>query len=348
MFIDTPPKPVRWADRTMTVLRQERLQACEKELAGLPQLSLFDAAVTDLDAENFYAASWYAREERDHSLHSIEGLRARVLQDLPASMLLLSPEEHDLMLRAVVLRGHLPVVHPESLFPALSLVRRGWGRLIRGAVVPVLELPPPILLGAIIALADENHRSSHERFASCIETVDNTLYLAGLLNADIVVRDVMQTLADTPAADHPMLCRIALRSAFDTCTDRSGSLFLAHSGLADPDALLRARRSAHDFWPVTRDAEDLSAAYESLTLLENPLYDQLYFLIQGLTRQECSPEDTVEDLIILIKQGADFASLREVLSSCLACMPTREMEAALQEMLDRIPRWASMQMGRLQ
>ena len=68
MFILPPPKQVSWADRTMTVLRRNRMQACERELTGLPQHSLFDASVTDVEAEVFFAGSWYAKEEKQPAL----------------------------------------------------------------------------------------------------------------------------------------------------------------------------------------------------------------------------------------------------------------------------------------
>ena len=93
----------------MTQLRRKRYQACEKELAGLPQHTLFDDAVTDAEAESFFRCSWYAAEEKRAALHSIESLRVRVLTELPASMALLTPEEHALMVRAVLFRGHMPL-----------------------------------------------------------------------------------------------------------------------------------------------------------------------------------------------------------------------------------------------
>ena len=348
MFILPPPKQVSWADRTMTVLRRNRMQACERELTGLPQHSLFDASVTDVEAEVFFAGSWYAKEEKQPALHSIEGLRSRVLQDLPISMCLLTPEEHDLMVRAVLLRGHLPLVHPESFFPALSIARRLWAVLDRSGPVPRLEFPAQICFSAMLTLANEGYRNQYDRFTRIYETVDNTLYLAGLLNAEIVLQDILQTFLNSPLTERPILSRISLRAGFETCEDRSGRLFLMHPGLADPCILLKNQQPDREFNPISRDAEDLSAAYESLTALEDPLYDRMLSLIQDLCRQEVVPEETVEDLIILIKQGADDVSLREVLSSRLVCLPTFEMESALRELSNRIPRWFSLQMSQIQ
>ena len=144
------------------------------------------------------------------------------------------------------------------------------------------------------------------------------------------------------------LFKIALRASFDTYIDQNCILFLVHPGLAEPHNLLSHRHLAADFLPVARNAENLTAAYESLTELEDPMYDHLLSLISGLTRPEIPAEDVVEDLIILIKQGAPLPALWEVLSSHLVCYPSGEMRSVLEEMYHRIPRWLSLNMGRLQ
>ena len=68
-------RPDSWADRTLSALRASRTEACEKERAGLGGVGLFDAEATDLDAERLFDQSWYAREEREKRLHTLEELR---------------------------------------------------------------------------------------------------------------------------------------------------------------------------------------------------------------------------------------------------------------------------------
>ena len=349
MFIQLPPAPVSWADYTMTQLRRKRYQACEKELAGLPQHTLFDDAVTDAEAESFFRCSWYAAEEKRAALHSIESLRVRVLTELPASMALLTPEEHDLMVRAVLFRGHMPLVHPESLFPAVSIVRRLWGRVDCSSPVRRLDIPSQVCLSAMLSMASDGYRDRHEEFTRIYETVDNTLYLAGMMSAESVMQDLASPfLQTTPPAELPAICRIALRAGFETICAGNGKLLLVHPGLANPQSLMRRSGNLQESAPGDLNAFELSSAYSSLTEIEDPLYDKLLGLIQDLCREGSSAEDTVEDLIILIKQGADFASLREVLQSSLVCLPTPEMNSALREMMERIPRWSTLQMGAVQ
>ena len=109
--------PYHWADKTMSVLRANQLEACEKDLAGLPFLCLFDGNCTDSDAESFYQMSYYPREDRGTrqvSLHTVEELRVRVLSGFAAELALLSPEEHDLLVRLVFFGGRLPLRKHEN------------------------------------------------------------------------------------------------------------------------------------------------------------------------------------------------------------------------------------------
>ena len=71
-------------------------------------------------------------------------------------------------------------------------------------------------------------------------------------------------------------------------------------------------------------------------------------LLIDVTRPEITPEDAVEDLIILAKQEVPWKDMVEVLSSLLICQPTPEMRSALKELSDRVPRWLSLSTSRVQ
>ena len=42
MLRETNVQRLHWADKTMSVIRQEQLEACEKRLSALPQMTVFD------------------------------------------------------------------------------------------------------------------------------------------------------------------------------------------------------------------------------------------------------------------------------------------------------------------
>ena len=86
-------------------------------------------------------------------------------------------------------------------------------------------------------------------------------------------------------------------------------------------------------------SDTMNTASASVMDLESPLYDRMLSVLDGAVRPEISPEDAVEDLIILAKQGVPLNDMKEVLSSMLVSYPTREMLASLESLSGQIPRW---------
>ena len=121
----------------------------------------------------------------------------------------------------------------------------------------------------------------------------------------------------------------------------SGRLLLIHPGLAEPERMM-------DYACADLDLRMLSSASDSVGDLESPLYEQMLSLLLDVTRPEISPEDAVEDLIILAKQEVPCADMEEVLSSLLICQVTPEMRRALRELSSRVPRWLTLGTSRVQ
>ena len=349
MYIQRKSPAPPWADRTFSNLNRRRFMACEKDLAGLPQRSLFDPECTDADAENYYSLSWYSREEKLTELHTITGLRARVLGDIPAEISLLPPEEHDLMVRAVLCGGWFPLLNYEMIFPAVSIVRRLWGFLAQGPhSMKVLSLAPAVTRAALLSLASEEQQTIFSKVNEIFDVIDNTLYLSGIMTAQAAVDEITFALQGSLAAGRTDLFLRMLRSGLNTFIDREGTLHLIHPGLSDPQSLLDERQRMGDYWPFVRDVARLTDAYESLANMEEPWYDRMLTQIQGLTRPEISAENTVEDLILLVKQGVPFQDLRGVLSDQLACIPSKDMLSTLADLHSHIPRWSTLYTGQLQ
>lgn len=336
-------RPVRWTDRTLSVLRASRLEACEKELAGLGGLALFDPEASDADAERLFSQSYYAEERKEVRLHTLEELRLQVLSQMPAEIGLLSEEEFPLAVKLALFGGEIPLNDWNDLLPARSLVRRMWCRM-RPEKGLWLYMPRQLCLAALLMLGNEEMKKVREVAVEVTETVDSTLYLAGMMSSETVIRDMGFRLQGSMAADRPDLYRRMLKASFETVLNRDGRLMLVHPGLAEP---------GHGFQGETAfsaglDQNSLDDLYGSLTEVEDPLYDRLLSLIQDLGRPETNPEDTVEDLILLAKQGAPVEEMRQVLGSKIICLPTGEMTEVLRDMHDRIPRWFTLNMERVQ
>ena len=346
-------RPFHWADKTMSVLRADQLEACEKELAGLPPFSLFDASCQDIHAEELYDLSYYASEDRsDHtapSLHTANELRIRVLSSFSPETALLPSEEHDLLVRLVLFGGHIALQDWNDLIPARSLIRRLWCRGEWKDNTLVLYMPHQLCATSLVLLASDEHKNIRDIVDQVTESIDNTLYLNGVLQAAGPIRHLTSLLKGTCAEGRTDLIRRLMYASFDYVFDSSGNLTLIHPGLADPDRMI-CQMSAPDvsdtFQGLSLDL--LNNASASVMDLESPLYDQMLSVLLGSVRPELTPEDAVEDLIILAKQGVSLKDMKEVLSSMLVSIPTPDMLKSLENLQRQIPRWLYFSSSRVQ
>ena len=341
-------RPLHWADKTMSVMRADLLEACEKDLAGLPSHCLFDSDCSDVDAESFYELSFFAEEDRRLSggkqapvLHTVEQLRTRVLHQYAQEAALLSVEEHDLLVRTVLFGGRTPLTDWNELLPARGLARRLWCRVEGQGGASVLVMPLQLCSSALLLLASDSHKKVRELVEQVHESIDNTLYLLGAVQAAAPVRHMESLLKDTFVAGRRDLFERFLRVGYDYVYDHSGKLLLIHPGLAEPERMM-------DYACAEMDPETLSSASDSVGDVESPLYEQMLSLLLDVTRPEIAPEDAVEDLILLAKQEAPYADMEEVLSSLLICQVTPDMRRALREISNRVPRWLTLGTSRVQ
>ena len=348
MLRQSNTRPLHWADKTMSVMRADQLEACEKDLAGLPSRCLFEPECSNVDAENLYELSFFADEDRKASgralrpaLHTVEQMRNRVLHTFVQECALLSVEEHDLLVRAVLFGGRTPLADWNELIPARALSRRLWCRVEGLGEKAALIMPHQLCSSALLLLAGDSHKEVRNIIEQVHESIENTLYLLGAARAAGPARHLASLLKGTCADGHPELIDRFLLAGYDYVWDRGGSLLLIHPGLADPEKMMGITNTE-------MNPEALSKASDSINDLESPLYERMLGLLIDVTRPEITPEDAVEDLIILAKQEVPFNDMVEVLSSLLICQPTPEMRAALKELSDRVPRWLSLSTSRVQ
>ena len=64
--------------------------------------------------------------------------------------------------------------------------------------------------------------------------------------------------------------------------------------------------------------------------------------LEGAIRPEYDPEEALEDLRMMAKQGAQLAEMREVLESMLCVLPTPRMLDALTQLHLQTVRWLGM------
>jgi len=350
--------PLHWANKTMSVLRANQLEACEKDLACLPCHSLFDADCTDVDAEALFEMSYYAAEDRGQkrkpgkaALHTIESLRVRVLSTFAAEAALLSMDEHDLMVRLVLFGGQVPLFDWETYPTARSLVRRLWCRVDRSPEGRLtLVMPRQLCSTMLLLLAGDQHKKVRDLVEQVHDSIDNTLYLMGMMQISAPENHLKKLLEGTHADNHPELIRRFLMAGYDYVEGPCGRLYLIHPGLAEPERMLplMSHPDAEHAGFLSMNERELTGAADSVSDLENPMYERMLFLLMDCVRPEIAPEDAVEDLIILAKQGVPPKDMEEVLASMLICMPTAEMLNTLRDLSERTPRWIDLSSHRVQ
>ena len=339
-------RPLSWADKTMSGLRADRLEACGKYLSSLSSLSLFDDECTDADAEKLFSNSFYASEEKEPVLHTIEGLRTQVLSSFPQEFALLTGEEHDLAVHLALAGGSRYLSRWDDLAPASSLSRRLWCTVSGSGDGFVLRMPKQLCVMAVMLLVSDQHSSVREIVGTVQDSIDDSLYLLGITQAFGPLRHLESLLKDTFVEGCTTLMTRMLHAGYDYVYDSWGNEILLHPGLADPDSLLDIIPGSSGAFMMNLD--DLSAALDSLEDIEGPLWDRMLFQIADVVRPEISAEDAVEDLVILAKQNVSASDMREVLSSMLIVLPTDEMYRALDDLRTGIPRWISLDTPRVQ
>ena len=328
---------LRWADKTLSMLKAKELEACEKDLAGLPGITLFDPECSDLDAEALFDSSWYAREPHQPALHTIDGLQALVLEHFPAELALLSREEYDLIVRLVLTQGKLRLWNWSDVIPARSLVRRLWCRVEGKGENMTLILPQQLCLTAMLLMTGDAHQAVRKIVDAAIDKTDDTLYLIGSVLLSTPLNDLCQELRETFVGNQPRLVTRLLLASHTSVTGPDGQRLLIHPGLAEPETLtLNAIQRAGLYG---MDVTDLSHALDSLDTIEDPLYSHLEALLTGSLRPDLTPEDAAEDLILLAKQNVPLADLEDVLGSMLMTVPTPPMLQVLKEISEQVPRW---------
>lgn len=342
-----------WADKTMSVLRADQLEACEKELAGLPVCCLFDAVCSDSHAEGLYDMSYYAAEDRMNgvtpSLHTADELRVRVLSSFAPETALLPSEEHDILVRMALFGGRIALQDWNDLIPARSLIRRLWCRGEWKDSTLILFMPHQLCATSLILLAGDEHKKIRDIVERVTDAVDNTLYLNGVMKAAAPINHLLSLLKGTYAEGRTDLIRRLMYSSFDYVYDDSGNLTLIHPGVAEPEKML-CQLSAPSVSEAFQDLgiDMLNHASTSVMDLESPLYDQMLGTLHGSVRPELSPEDAVEDLIILAKQGVSLKDMQEVLTTMLVSIPTQDMLKSLENLQRQIPRWLYFSSARVQ
>ena len=335
---------LNWCEKTMSVLKERQLEACEKRLADTPSCGLFSGC-TDIEAQTLWDLSFYARENPGiQMLHSIKELQQLVLCRIPREAALVSVQEHQLLERLLLFEGETELMDWEETGAAEALVARLWCTLTQEDDRILLHLAPALQGPLLEAMNTKEHLEIREQLFRFDATIHGLLYIAGFLHAQ---QPLQHFLREVARGEDQVACHLARRylcAAFDYTQDNCGEMILVHPGLADPEHLLRQLHQSGIF-SLELNEGIMLGGMNGIFPEEVPLYEAMCGVLNGAVRPEYTVEEAVVDLRILAKQGVPLPEMEEVLSSMLIVHPTPDMLHVLKRISAQTPRWAGLSAG---
>lgn len=334
-------QPLNWADHTMSIMQERKLEACADRLNNALPYGLFDLK-DDTQVETLWRLTYDAQEHpRMTRLHTAEGLRQQVLRDLPAEAALLSVQEHHLLERLMATGGRMALLDLEESRPAESLVRRMWCVLEWEDDRPHLRLPEAMMQPLMQLLAEPRHQELREQIYRFDATLRGLMYIAGFLHYQEPMRRLIEEILRPARVNAtPGLVLRFFRASYEFTYDNAGDLILLHPGLVQLERLIPPHRER----PVAPaiDPAMLMCAVMGVLPGETEVCEQMERLLAASVRPELTPALAVDDLRMLIKQGVDMDALREVLETLLTTRPTEAMMDGLWSLYLHTPRWCGL------
>lgn len=330
----------RWCDKTMSVLREQQLEACQERLSRCPTQGIFGNLCED-ETRALFLFSFYALENR-RPIPSREALCARVLAQVSQEACFLSPREDELVKRMLINGGQAALRDWDEISAAEALISRLWCTLrIDDEETAILRLEEPLVAPVTNAMLSPAYANAREKLFSFDATLHSLLYLSGFLHAAVPAAHFKGLLNGEagPAAD--ALISRYLRSAFDYTQTRQGDILLLHPGLADPEHLLSTLACLEP--PETHlTREMMLGGMNGILPEEIASCESMRGALVGAVRPEYDEDEALEDLRMMAKQGAKLSEMREVLESMLCVLPTPRMLAALSQLHLQTVRWMGM------
>ena len=324
----------------MSVLREQQLEACQDRLSRCPSEGIFGQLCED-EFQKLYSVSYYAREIRKRA-PSQEELRKTVLFRAFREMCYLSPREDELIKRMLMKGGEARLEDWDEISSAEALIARLWCTLrIEDDETAVLRLAPELISPVSAAILSSDYPAAREKLFTFEATLHSLLYLSGFLHASVPMTHFYQQLGKEADGLSALLLARYLRAGFDYTETKEGEILLLHPGLADPNHLL-ANLETLNPPEIHLTREMMLGGMNGILAEEIASCETMRGAIAGAVRPEYDPDEALEDLRMMAKQGAKLSDLREVLESMLCVLPTPRMLDALAQLHLQTVRWLGM------
>lgn len=330
----------RWSDKTMSVMRERQLEACQDRLYRCPAAGIFDTLCED-EYRNIFLFSYYAAEMRAR-VPGQEELKQIVLAAAPREACFLSPGEDDLVKRILMGGGEAYLNDWDEISAAEALISRLWCTLkIEDEDDARLCMAPELMEPVSQAMGGPDYTQTREMLFSFDATLRSLLYLSGFLHASVPMSQLARQKRKEEDGTTSLLVARYLRSAFDYTETAEGEILLLHPGLADPEHLL-STLSRLPSAEIQLTREMMLGGLNGMLAEEIASSEAMRGELYGAVRPEYDENEALEDLRMMAKQGASLAEMREVLESMLCVLPTPRMLSALTQLHLQTVRWMGM------
>ena len=330
----------RWCDKTMSVMREQQLEACQDRLTRCPSVGIFDEIYED-ELRDLFRFSFFSQEIRTR-MPGKEELKAAVLSQIGKEACFLSAREDELVKRMLVNEGEVYLDAWDDVSAAEALISRLWCTLqVVDDEYARLCLAPELMEPLSQAMRTEEYLKTRAHLFAFDATLHSLLYLSGFLHASVPMSQFPVQGAEVADGLTQILIARYLRASFDYTETPEGEILLLHPGLADP-ALLLSTLSKMPPTEIQLTREMLLGGMNGLLPEEVASCEAMRGELFGAVRPEYDEEEVLEDLRMMAKQGADLGEMREVLESMLCVLPTPRMLQTLAQLHLQTVRWIGM------
>ena len=330
----------------MSQIRQTELNSLKQRLADLSGCGIF-GRVSNQHWTRAYQASFDLMEAPDAPWPTVQALRAAVRKRLPRELPYITEREESLLKRMILFGGTSPLMMEDDMVAAETLVRRLWCSCVLQDDGPVyIRLADTLMVPVMKCLSSQRHQETRLKMYALTATLHSMLYLHGVLYADPAIQQLSgQLTSGRDETGMRMLYRY-LRAEFDYCRDSQGNLVLIHPGVAHPERMMAAL--SNPYYQAQDYAREMIVGGIGEELQEETAAtDMLRAELSQTLQPGYSAGSMVDDVKILVKQGATHEQLMELIHDKLATQMNTRLENALRKVeLDTV-RWQTATSRRL-
>ena len=336
---------IPWGERTLSALDARRDEACSRQLSEACAAGSIFGKGSMRTWREAYELSYLARESRPAGEADAASVRRAVRNGLSKELPLISVREEMLLQRLMIFGGSFPVVDPDEFPAALSLVKRCW--------CTVRQLNPETFmitlhesLGGKIAsvMQTPEYHARRQNLFTLSATLHSLLYLNGFLFAQTIISQLFRDHPEAFSAKEKQYLTRFLMVEFDYIWNGQKELVLLHPGLCCPEEVISSMSGLSFQEPHFTHQMILDGMREMLEE-ERPAVEALRAELEGALQPEFTAEDTVNELKLLVKQGAGTADLRAILEARLATAFHPGILSALYRLQTETVRWAGVSHG---